>query len=121
MPSELNTSKIFFLISAILNLLFSIGFGGFTILGGIASLGCGCLLGFLPVITVVACIMDFIAYNKLSGLNQKGTYSTMQFAAIMDIVTIVPGNVVSLVFGIINLTYLNNPNVKTFLTEKGIY
>jgi len=50
MPSELNTSKIFFLISAILNLLLSIGFGGFTILGGIASFGCGCLLGFLPVI-----------------------------------------------------------------------
>ena len=121
MPTELNTSRTFFLISAILNLLFAIGYGATTVAGGLASFGCGCLMGFIPVINIVACIMDFIAYNKINNLNQTGTFSTMQFASIMEIVCIATRNLVSMIFGIININYLNNPNVKSFLTERGIY
>lgn len=45
----------------------------------------------------------------------------MQFAAIMDIVTVITGNPISMVFGIINLIYLNDEKVKAFLIQKGIY
>jgi len=65
--------------------------------------------------------MDFIAYNKLSSLNKTGTYQTIQIAAILEIVTIVCGNIISMVFGIITLTNLNKEHVKAFLREKGVF
>lgn len=121
MPSELNTAKTFFLISGILNALAVAGWGGTTILGGLSTCGIGCILGFLPIINLIACILDFMAYSKLNNLNQPGTASTMKNAAIMDIVTILTGNVVSLIFGILILQYLNNPHVDKYLKERNIY
>ncbi len=121
MPTELQTSKTFFLISGIVNILVFFGWGGTTLLGGLVTCGIGCLLGIVPLINVVSCILDFLAFNKLNKLNLAGTYSTMQFAAILEIVTILSGNVVSVIFGIMNLMYLNKPEVTSFLQEKGIY
>jgi hypothetical protein len=45
----------------------------------------------------------------------------MQFTAIVEIVTILSGNIVSLIFGILILNYINNPEVTNYLKEKGIY
>jgi hypothetical protein len=121
MPSELQTSKTFFLVSAIINILFVLGWGGWTVIGGIATCGIGCLAGFLPILNLVCCVMDFISYSKVNNLNQTGTFSTMQYTAILEIVTLVTGNFVSMTFGILILTYLNKPEVKNFLQEKQIY
>ena len=121
MPSELQTGKTFFLVSGILNILGFLGWGTSTIIGGISTCGFGCLLGFLPVINIVSCIMDFIAYNKLNTLNQKGTFSTIQTASIFQIVTILTGNIVSFVFGIINLNNFGKEQVGDFLKQREIY
>ena len=120
-PSEIQTSKIFFLISAIINILAFLGWGGTTLIGGVVTCGFGCLIGLLPIINVVGCVMDFIAYNKLNKLNVSGTFSTVQFASIIQIITILTGNVVSLIFGIITLQNFSKDTVKNFLQEKGIY
>ncbi|HMS33032.1 MAG TPA: hypothetical protein PKC91_03010 [Ignavibacteria bacterium] len=121
MPSELQTAKTFFLVSGILNILGFLGWGTSTVLGGIATCGAGCLIGFLPVINIVSCIMDFIAYNKLNTLNQKGTFSTIQTASVFQIITILTGNIVSFIFGIINLNNIGKEHVSSFLKEKEIY
>jgi hypothetical protein len=121
MPSELKNAKTFFLISGIVNILVILGWSGTTIIGGLVTCGIGCLFGIIPLINLACCIMDFIAYNKLNTLNRIDTFSSMQFAAILEIVTILSGNVVSLVFGILTLSYLNNPGVTDYLKEKGIY
>lgn len=121
MPSELQTAKTFFLVSGILNILGFLGWGTSTVIGGIATCGTGCLIGFLPVINIVSCIMDFIAYNKLNTLNQKGTFSTIQTASVFQIITILTGNIVSFVFGIINLNNIGKEPVSSFLKEKEIY
>lgn len=122
MPSELQTAKTFFLVSGILNVLGFLGWGGTTVIGGITTCGVGCCaVGILPVLNIASCIMDFIAYNKLTTLNQKGTFSTIQTAAILQIVTILTGNVVSFIFGIITLNNLGKESIKTFLQEKEIY
>ena len=121
MPSELQTSRIFFLVSAILNIVWAVGGSIYVFILGIASCGIGCLFFIIPVINIVACVMDFIAYNKLNSLDRPGTFGSMQFAAISDITTILTGNIISMVFGIITLMNLNNENVKTFLREMGIY
>ncbi len=61
LPSELQTAKTFFLVSGIINILGFLGWGSTTVIGGIASCGVGCLAGFLPVINLISCIMDFMA------------------------------------------------------------
>jgi len=121
MTSDLQTAKTFFLVSAIINILGFLGWGTSTIIGGVFTCGIGCLMGFLPIINIVSSIMDFIAYGKLNSLNQKGTYGTVQTAAIFQIVTILTGNVVSFIFGIIILTNLSKEENRNFLKEKDIF
>ncbi|MCI0449387.1 MAG: hypothetical protein L0Y79_06325 [Chlorobi bacterium] len=104
-----------------MNLLFAIGWIIYTIVLGTFSCGIGCLFGIIPVINIIACVMDFIAYNKLNSQNHTGTYSSVQFAAIFDIVTIITGNAASMIFGIIGLVYLNNGELKNYMVQKGIY
>jgi len=118
---QLNLLKIFFLISAILNILFGISWVVYTLIGGIITCGIGCLFGIIPVLNIIACVMDFVAYNKLNSQNRTGTYGSVQFAAIFDIVTVITGNIASMIFGIIALVFLNNNDVKAYLEQKGIY
>lgn len=118
---NLNTLRTFFLISGILNAICFISWGGYTIISGLVVCGLGCIFGFLPAISLVACIMDFIAYSKVNGMNKTGTYGSAKFAAIMDIVTILTGNIISMVFGIMSLSYLNDPEMKNYLQQRGIY
>ena len=121
MPEQLNLLKIFSIISAIVNIVFALGWIIYTIVLGTFSCGIGCVFGILPVINIIACIMDFVAYTKLNNLNRMGTYSSVQFAAIFDIVTILTGNAASMIFGIIGLIYLNNGEIKNYMVQKGIY
>lgn len=118
---QLNLLRIFFLISGIINAAYALGWSGYTIIGGLLTCGLGCLFGALPVINVIACVMDFISYNRLSKMNRTGTYSTLQFTAIFDIVTILTGNFYSMVAGIVGIVFLNNEEVKQFMKTKGIY
>jgi|WetSurMetagenome_2_1015567.scaffolds.fasta_scaffold90377_3 hypothetical protein len=120
-PSELENGKIFFLISGIFNILIFMGWGANTIVGGIFTCGLGCLLGVFPVVNVVGAVMDFMAYNKLNNLNMPGTHGTIYNASIIQIITIVTGNIVSLIFGILNIQNFQKENVKTFLRDKDIY
>ena len=120
-PSELESGKIFFLISGIVNILIFLGWGTNTIIGGIFTCGIGCILGIFPVINIIGAVMDFMAFNKLSHLNMQGTHSTIYNASVMQIVTIVTGNIISLIFGILNIQNFQKEHVKIFLREKGIY
>ncbi|MBS1517019.1 MAG: hypothetical protein JSS91_02940 [Bacteroidetes bacterium] len=121
MTSDLQSAKTFFLVSAIINILGFLGWGTSTVIGGAFTCGLGCLMGFLPVINIISSIMDFIAYNKLNTLNQKGTYSTIQTASVFQIITILTGNVVSFVFGILIMNYIGKEENINFLKEKEIY
>lgn len=121
MPSELQTAKTFFLVSGIINILGFLGWGTSTVVGGAFSCGLGCIVGILPVLNIISSILDFIAYNKLNTLNRTGTYGTIQTAAVFQIVTILTGNIVSFIFGIITLNNIGRDSIRTFLQERGIY
>src|SRR5690349_14542059 len=114
-PQELQLSKTFYLISCILNLISTVVWVSYIIIIGISTCGLACLFGFLPVINLVSCIMDFWAWKKLRNLNMTKTYSTMQLAAIIEITTIFSANIVSFVFGILNLSHIKKENVQTYL------
>lgn len=118
---QLNLLRIFALISGILNIAYALGWSGYTIIGGLITCGFGCLFAALPVVNIIACVMDFIVYNRLTRLNRSGTYSTMQFAGIFDIISVLTGNVASMCFGIVMLISLNTEEVKQYLKERQIY
>ncbi|HRE39806.1 MAG TPA: hypothetical protein PLG90_00600 [Ignavibacteria bacterium] len=125
MTQDLKTAKTFFLISAILHICYFFGIGTSLlfsgVIAGIFSCGTGCFVVIIPIINIVACVMDFIAYNKLNTLNAPDTYKTMYNAAIFDIISIVTGNIISLVFGILILQNLKKEENIAFLKDKGIY
>ncbi len=118
---QLNLLKIFYLISAILNILYALGWSGYTLIGGLITCGFGCIFGAIPVINIIACVMDFVAYNRLNRMNRSGSYSTLQFASIFDIITILTGNFASMIFGIIGIVYLGNEDLKKSMRDSGIY
>jgi polyferredoxin len=121
MPGDVNLTKTFFLISGILNGIFGISWIVYTIIFGLFTCGIGCLFGFLPVINFLTCVLDIIAYSRLNNLDRAGTFNSIQFASIFDIVTFITGNPASGIFGIINIINMNKPEFKNFLVEKGIY
>lgn len=125
MTQDLKNSKTFFLISAILHICYFFGIGTSLlfsgVIAGLFSCGTGCFVVLIPLVNIIACVLDFIAYNKLNNLNAPETFDTMKNAAIFDIISICTGNVISLVFGILVLQNLKKEENISFLREKGIY
>lgn len=119
--NQLNTLKTLFLISAILNGITAVVWLGNTVLGAVAFCGLGCVVGVFPVISTIACVMDLVTYNRLNKMNRTGTYKTIQFAAIFDIIAILTWNITSTVFGIIALVMISKPEVKQEMVNRGIY
>lgn len=118
---QLNLLRIFALVSGILNIAYALGWSGYTIIGGLITCGFGCLFGAVPVLNIIAAVMDFIVYSRLTNLNRSGTYSSMQFAGVFDIISVLTGNIFSMCFGIVMLIVLNNEEAKQYLREKQIY
>jgi hypothetical protein len=118
---QLNLLKIFYLISGLINVFFALGWSGYTFIGGLVTCGIGCLFGAFPIINIIACVMDFIAYSRLNRMDRSGSYSSLQFASIFDIITILTGNAASMAFGIVGIIFLNNEEVKQYMKDKGIY
>jgi hypothetical protein len=118
---QLDLLKMFALISGILNAIFAVSWLAYTLVFGLMSCGIMCIFGLIPAINIIACIMDFITYSKLNNRNQRGTFGTIQFMAVFDIVTILTGNVASMIFGIITVIFINNQDLKNYFIEKGIY
>lgn len=121
MPSELRTSKVLYLISSIINILYA----GLSLIGamifGAFTCGCGCTTIIVSIFCTVVAVIDYIAFDKLNNLDQPNTYNTLQTAAILEIITILTGNMIVMVFGIINLVHLQRQDVKEFLINKNIY
>lgn len=119
--NQLNVLKTLFLVSGILNGITAIVWIANTILGAVAFCGLGCVVGVLPVVSVIACIFDFMVYNRLDKMHKTGTYNTIKFAAIFDIIAILTLNITSTVFGIIALVMISKPEVKQEMVNRGIY
>ncbi len=117
---NLGMIKILFLVSGILNLLTAITWLMLTFVGTITTIILGCGGFILVLISAAACIFDFICYNRLNRLYKTGTLRTIQIAAVLDILAIFTLNITSVIFGIIILVKLSNPEVKQELIQSGI-
>jgi hypothetical protein len=113
MPSQGKSQKvqligILMLISGIVNILI----GGGLVLGLALSLVLICCapVGLLPL---ALGIFELIYAIRLLGSEaERQPYQRIQIIAILEIVSILAGNIISLVIGIINLVLLNEPEVR---------
>jgi hypothetical protein len=99
---------ILMLISGIVNILI----GGGLVLGLALSLVLICCapVGLLPL---ALGIFELIYAVRLLGTGpERQPYKWVQIIAILEIVSILAGNFISLVIGILNLVLLNDPEVR---------
>ena len=111
-PPQIKSQKVqviavLMLISGIINVLIGLG-----LVAGLALslvLICCSPVGLLPM---ALGIFELVyAIRLLSSGTEPQSYATMQVIAILEIVSILAGNFISLVIGIINLVLLNDPEV----------
>lgn len=107
--STLNTSRTYFLVCGIVNLVAGAFWATMTLIGGLVTCGLGCLLIFLPMIHLTVMIFDFVAASRFSSPPTPGTLTFLKFVAVMDILTGLA--VVPLILGILNLLLLTRPEV----------
>ena len=112
-PPQIKSQKVqviavLMLISGIINVLIGLG-----LVAGLALslvLICCSPVGLLPM---ALGIFELVyAIRLLSSGTEPQSYATMQVIAILEIVSILAGNFISLVIGIVNLVMLNDPEVR---------
>lgn len=113
-PGKVQTIAIITLVSGILNVLWGIGF---TLAGGtslvIATWGLGLLCIPFFLLPIVLGIFEIIGGAKLlSNMPRKFKVQTI---AILEIIAIITGSTTSLVAGILNLVFYNDPEVKHYI------
>ena len=81
------------------------------------GIGCICLIG--PVYQLIAGILCIIQGSKLLGKNPYPYYAKTKNTAIMQIICIISLDVLNMTMGIINLVFLNDEEVKTYIRSRG--
>jgi hypothetical protein len=107
LPGKAQAIAIMTLINGILNILWGLGF---TVLAVIGTLGIGLLCVPYTILPAVLGIFEVIAGTKLLG-NPPRKFK-VQTIAILEIVAIITLNGISLVVGILNLVFYNDPETK---------
>ena len=116
-PGKVQALAIMTLIDGILNIVV-IGFGWLLgILGGIvgtAGLGFFVLICCpIPIYAIVLGILEIIAATKLLPEPAK-TNEFPQYLAIMQIINVISGGMLSIVTGILALVFANDPEVVAY-------
>ena len=74
----------------------------------------------LPVYALIFGIMAIIRGSQMLGSNPMPAFKSAKGIAIMQIVNIICCDITNLVLGIINLVFLNDPEVKDYLRSQGV-
>ena len=83
---------------------------------GLASVGI-----WIPwIYSLILGIMATIKGSQMLGSNPAPAFASAKTIAIMQIVNIINCDVPNLVMGIINLVFLNDPEVKDYLHSQGV-
>ncbi|NRA58570.1 MAG: hypothetical protein HRU13_10710 [Phycisphaerales bacterium] len=96
------------LVSGIFNLIYAASATFSALVLGIATLGIGCACLIIPVPAIILGIFELKMYNRLSGPGPYAVHkSSAHTIAIIQVISIIFGNVVSFVCGIIALVNMN--------------
>lgn len=112
-PSKIQAVAILTLISGVLNILGSFGVAIYVAVGGVATLGLMCLCIPIPILMLVSGVLEILYAIKLlpDPIEAKRPDTTV---AVLQIITIVGGNIVGLAAGAMALAFYNDPEVKSY-------
>jgi len=110
-PGKLTAVGVMTLVSGILNCIWSLIWGQIALGFGIATCGVGCLLGIFPALALALGICEIVVGSKLLA-NPLRSRRPGKGIFVLEIVSIIYGNVPAVVFGILALTFMNDPNVQ---------
>ena len=112
-PGMVQAIAIMTLINGVLNILYSLIITASIVLG---TLGIGLLCAPLTILPAVLGIFEIIYASKLLA-NPPTPVQPSQTIAILEIVCIVTGAVISLVVGILALVFYNDQEVKAYFAK----
>jgi hypothetical protein len=111
-PDKIQAISIITLVSGIINIFWGIGL---TITFVVTTLGFGLLCTPITILPCVLGIFEIIGAAKLMG--SPAHKFNVQTIAILEIITIIFGNVFALVAGILNLVFYNETETKIYLSK----
>jgi hypothetical protein len=92
--------------NAVATILSTIG----VVAAGIGTFGCGCVLIVFPILHLLACTIDFLAYTRLGQPPTAAVYSVVKTSAILDLAS--GFAIVPLIMGIMKLQLLGSESVR---------
>ena len=118
-PGKVQVVAIMTLISGISNILWMIFVGIFILIGGIASVGIGCLLLPLVIPPMVLAVFEILYAVKLLPTPIKPTKPS-QVIAILEIVCILTLNLFAVATGVVALVMYSDPEVKAYFEANAV-
>ncbi len=112
-PGMVTALTIMTLINGILNILYALGFTAAIVLG---TFGIGLLCAPLTILPAILGIFEILYAVKLLS-NPPQPVKPSQTLAVLEIVCIITGNVISMVVGILALVFYNDTTVKDYFAR----
>jgi hypothetical protein len=112
-PGMVTALTIMTLINGILNILYALGFTAAIVLG---TFGIGLLCAPLTILPAILGIFEILYAVKLLS-NPPQPVKPSQTLAVLEIVCIITGNVISMVVGILALVFYNDTSVKDYFAR----
>jgi hypothetical protein len=110
-PGKYQAMAIMTLANGVLNILYGLGITATIVLG---TIGIGLICAPLTILPVVLGIFEIIAATNMIATPPQRV-ANFQTLAILEIIAVISGNAISLVVGILNLVFLNDPEIKAYL------
>ncbi|MFH1446452.1 MAG: hypothetical protein ABIG43_03460 [Chloroflexota bacterium] len=109
-PSKVQAISIMMLVNGILNVIYGLGLTFSVVVG---TVGIGLLCSPVTILPTVLGIFEIIAATRL--LSTPPRRINVQTLAILEICTIITGDIISCVIGILNLVFYNDPETKAYM------
>jgi hypothetical protein len=119
-PGKLQAVAIMTLVGGIIGVLVGLTYGCYFSLVTLATFGFGVVLMVLPLYALIFGIMAIIRGSQMLGPNSLPAFKSAKSIAIMQIINIICCDVLNLIMGIINLVFLNDPEVREYLRSEGV-
>lgn len=114
-PGKVQTIAIMTLVSGILNIIYSLALIVSFFFGAFVSVGATLCCLPITLYPMILGIFEIISGSKLMATPPKRF--DVQTIAILQIINIIVASVPSLVIGILNLVFYNEPEVKNYINS----
>ncbi len=109
-PGKITAIAVLTLVSGIVNIMAALGFTLAIVLG---TLGIGLLCAPITLLPIALGVFEIIYAIKLLSTPPQPTHPN-QVIAILEIVTILYGNIISVAVGVLALVFYAEPDVKAY-------